>query len=331
MAPRMFAKAQPTLRDVHVNRPLTDLSVAYIQSADDFIADDVFPIVNVAKQSDQYFVYDRDNWNRSTAEKRAPATESAGSGWTLNTDTYRADKYAIHKDAADDIRANQDTAIDLDNEATMFVTQQCMLLKDITWAANYFVTGIWSTEVTGVSGAPMAGEFQQWNESGSTPIFDISEQIIAVKEVTGFRPNTLVVDPHTWNVLKNHPDFTDRIKFTQTGIVSAELIAAVLDLDRVLVGWAIQNTAIEGATEASSFILGKNALLAYAAPSPGLLTPSAGYTFAWTGLLGSGAFGNRIKTFRMEPLEADRVECEVAFDTKLVSADLGVFFLDAVA
>jgi len=331
MAQPIF-KAQPTLRDVHVNRPLTDLSVAFIQSSNDFIAEKVFPTVNVAKQSDQYFVYPRDNWNRSQAEKRAPATESAGSGWELSTDSYRADKYAIHKDVADDIRANADAAINIDSEATQWVTQQCMLIKDITWAAEYFTTTVWDTDLTGVSGAPGAGEFQQWNESGSTPIEDISAQMIAVKEATGFMPNSLVLSSNVWNVLKNHAQFTDRIKFTQTGIVTNDLIAAVLDLERVMVGWAIQNTAVEGATEASEFILSTNAaLLVYAAPSPGLLTPSGGYTFAWSGLLGAGAFGNRIKTFRMEHLEADRVECEVAFDTKLVAASLGVFFTTAVA
>ena len=207
-----------------------------------------------------------------------------------------------------------------------------MLIKDVTWAVQYFRTTVWDTDLTGVSGAPGAGEFQQWNESGSTPIEDISAQMIAVKEATGFMPNTLVLAPAVWNVLKNHAQFTDRIKFTQLGIVSVDLIAAVLDLERVLVGWAIQNTAIEGATETNSFILSaQSALLVYSAPSPGLLTPSGGYTFAWSGLLGAGAFGNRIKTFRMEHLEADRVEAEVAFDLKLVAASLGVFYDGAVA
>ena len=95
-----FAKAQPTVSDVHVNRPLTDLSVAFIQMAADFVADRVFPTVPVQKQSDLYFVYSREDWYRSQAERRAPGTESAGSGWDLSTDSYFAHKYAIHKDVS---------------------------------------------------------------------------------------------------------------------------------------------------------------------------------------------------------------------------------------
>jgi hypothetical protein len=41
--------------------------------------------------------------------------------------------------------------------------------------------------------------------------------------------------------------------------------------------------------------------------------------------------GARIKRFRMEELAADRVEGEMAFDMKLVGADLGIFFYDAIA
>ena len=66
----------------------------------------------------------------------------------------------------------------------------------------------------------------------------------------------------------------------------------------------------------------------YSNPSPSLLTPSGGYTFAWTGLFGGAAAGARIKRFRMEALASDRIESEMAWDQKLVAPELGVFFND---
>ena len=89
---------------------------------------------------------------------------------------------------------------------------------------------------------------------------------------------------------------------------------------------AIYNSANEGAADAHSFIGGKNALLSYVPASPGILTPSAGYTFGWNGYLGAGAEGNRISRFRMPALKSDRIENEIAFDHKIVSADLAAFF-----
>ncbi len=321
-----FAKAQPTVSDVHINRPLTDLSVAYMQDDDDFVADRVFPQVSVQKQSDLYFVYDRGDWYRSNAERRAPGTESAGSGWNLTTQNYFTHKYAIHKDVSDDIRANADAAIRIDQDATQYVSQQCLLIREITWMDNYFVTGVWTNEST-------PGTL--WSAGGSTPIEDIRAEIINVKAATGYRPNVIVMSPRVWAVLQDHPDFVSRVNAGQTPVGPATMnlnsFSQILEIEESMVAWAVQNTAAEGATDAIDFMAGDHLLLAYRAPAPSLLQPSAGYTFAWTGLLGAGAFGNRIKRFRIERIESDRIECELAFDTAVIAADLAHFFLQPIA
>lgn len=318
MARRFFQKAQPTVQDVHINRPLTDMSVAYLQQPSDFVADKVFPFVPVPNKSDSYYVYERADFFRSQAQKRGDSTESAGSGWNLTTDTYNCENFAIHKDVSDNVRANADAALRPDQEATTFVTQQLQLVREVEWMSAYFQAGVW----------PQSTPAILWDAAGSTPIQDIRAQIVGVKEATGYRPNTIVMDPYTWAVLADHPDFQDRIKYTQTGILTQALMGAILDIEpsRIFVAWGVQNTAAEGATEANSFLANKALLLCYSAPSPGLMTPSAGYTFGWTGLLGSGAFGNRIKRFRMEHLNADRVEGELSFDVRQVAADLAHYF-----
>ena len=67
------------------------------------------------------------------------------------------------------------------------------------------------------------------------------------------------------------------------------------------------------------------------ASSPGLLTPSAAYTFGWTGYLCGGNEGNRIKRYRWEIIAGDIVEIEMSFDIKLIATELGYFFKDATA
>ncbi|KKM80683.1 hypothetical protein LCGC14_1337380 [marine sediment metagenome] len=309
---------QPTTGDVHVNTPLTQISIAFIQDDDEFIADEFFPEVPVAKQSDRYFIYEKDAWFRSDAQERAPSTESAGSGWTLdNTPTYFASKKALHKDVDDDTRANADPVIDMDRDATEYVTRQLLLRKEKDWAAAYFTTSLWDTDFT-------PGTL--WDAGGSTPIQDIRSQMLVIKRTTGLRANKFGMGEEVWNILQDHPDFLDRIKFTQTGIVTTGLLAVLLGLQAVMVMGAVENTATEGQTASLSFIFGKSALLVHAAPRPSLLTASAGYTFRWTGLFGGGEMGTRIKRFRMEAIASDRVEGESAYDQKLVASELGVFF-----
>lgn len=327
---------QPTGGDLYVSRPLTNISVAYLQNQTDFAAAVVFPTVPVDHQYGMYYTYNKGDWFRTAARKRAPATESAGSGWRVGTDTFAAEVQAVHKDVADQDRANQDAPIfDLDRDATEFVTRDLMLRRELDWAGSYFAPGIWgtagSTDQQGVAAAPGANQFLQWNLSSSTPIEDITAQRLRIAENTGLKPNILVIGARVFEKWKNHPEFLERIKYSERGIISLDLIAATMDLDRILVPMVIQNSAEEGAADALGFVYGKSALLAYAPPNPGRLTPSAGYTFAWTGYLGASALGGRVKKFRMEPIAADRVEGEMAYDQKVVSSDLAVFFEDAVA
>ncbi len=319
---------QPTASDVHVNAPLTSISIAFLQDQSGFVSRKVFPVVPVNKQSDRYYVYDKKQWFRSDARKRAPGTESAGSGFTVdNTPNYFADVRAVHKDVDDQIRANADAVINPDRDATEFVTRDLMLEQEQDWAATYFSTGVWTGSTTGGDITPGI----LWDAGGSTPIEDLRAEMRAVHKNTGFMPNKLVMGPEVWDVIQDHPDFLERIKFVQRAIVAPELLASVLGLDEILIANAIQDTAPEGVAEALDFIFGKNLLLAYAAPRPSLLHPSAGYTFASTGLFGANAAGMRMSRFRMEHLKADRVEGESAYDHKLVAPECGAFFSGVIS
>lgn len=326
----------PTPGDVHVNTPLTNISIAFLQNANNFVATRVFPNIPVSKQSDRYYVYARGDFNRDEMRERAPATESAGGGYSLdNTPTYFANRFSFHKDIPDEVRANADAVLNPDREATAYVTHKALIKREKVWVSKYFSTSVWTYEKAGVSASPGAGQVLQWNDANSTPIEDVRAQKRAVAQSTGYEPNKLVLGRAVFDALLDHPDIIDRIKYGQTSggpaMAGQDTLAKLFNVDEVLVMNAVENTAAEGQSASHSFIGGKAALLTYAAPAPGLMTPSAGYTFSWTGLLGSGAEGNRIRSFRMEALNADRVEIDMSFDSKLVSADLGAFWSTIVA
>lgn len=330
--------SNPQPGDVHVNTPLGNISIAYIQEASHFVADKVFPNIPVQKQSDRYYTYDRGYFNRDEMKVRAPGTESAGGDYNVdNTPTYYAPVYAFHHDIPDQRRANADAVLDPDREATTLATQKGLIKREKSFVTKYFAGGLWTGgDVDGVASSPTPGtSFLQWNDASSTPIEDIRLAKTTVLEKTGFEPNTLVIGQRVFDALIDHPDIVDRVKYGQTAggpaLVDTSELAALFKVPRVFVMKSVENTAAEGATNAHSFIGGKKALLCYSTPTPGLMTPTAGYTFSWNGYLGASAMGSRIKKFRMENLSSDRVEIEMAFDQKLVSADLGYFFDTAVA
>ena len=325
----------PTNSAVHVDAALTNISVAFLQNANNFVAGRVFPNVPVSKQSDRYFVFDRGDFNRDEAEVRAPGTESAGGGYRLdNTPTYFANVFAIHKDVPDQVRANADPAVDVERAAAEWVMHKMLIRKEKSWVNSFFKAGVWTNDVTGVASSAGTDEVIKWSDTTSgDPIGDIREAKTAILESTGFEANSLVIGQKVMDALVDHPDVVDRVKYSggvgnaNPARVNEQTLAQLFGIERIMVSKAIENTAAEGATSTHSFISGSNALLTYAAPAPSLMTPTGGYTFAWSGFMGqSNAFGIATKRFYIDQLESTRVEAQMSFDHKLVSADLGYFW-----
>lgn len=322
-------KSSPTASQVHQNIPLTNLSIAYRQSQTEYIADKVFPMIPVSKVSNSYYVYNKNDWFRDEAQRRAPSTSSVAGGFSISTDTYNCDRYSIAKYIDDEIRRSADEGINVDRDATEYVTQLLLLKREIVFASTFLTTSVWGKDYTGVSSSPTTNQFLQWSDyANSNPVGDIKNGRLYIKSITGMRPNTLVLGEETFESLKDHPDIVDRYKYTSNNVVTTDMMAKLFEVDRVLVSGAVKATNIEGETAGYSFITGKSAFLCYSAPSPSLISPSAGYIFSYTG---AGGYDMWIKSFRKEEIESDVIEGNIAFDCKKTGADLGVFFASAVA
>jgi hypothetical protein len=322
----------PTYGDIHVDSMLTNISIAYIQQPSAFVHNTIFPNVPVKKQSARYFVYKKEDWFRDEATIRVYGEESAGGGYEIdNTPNYFANIYSYHKDVFQTDRENSDDPLQPDIDAAEYVTQKLMLRREIDFVTRFFATGIWGTEYEGASAAA-TGKKVYWSTTGSTPIDDIGLAKLAIGAVTGKMPNVLLLGSYTHFYITRHSDFLNRVQYggssNAPAVVSNKAIAEILGLDKVVVGTAVKNSAAKGATEDTDFILGKHALLCYAAPSAGIKKPTAGYIFSWSGLEGAQAFGNRIYKLPMDNLGlgTQRVEGEMAYDCELVASDLGVFF-----
>lgn len=318
-----IAKYAPSPGDVHVNQPLSNIVTAYLQNPAHFIASNVFANVPTSKQSDIYYQFDRSYFNRSEMGLRAPGTESRGAEFNIDTaDPFYCPVSAVHVDIPNQVKQNTDSMLNLDRAVTEFLARQALIYKEKKWANQYFKAGVWGTD-------------KSVNWAGSDdPIVQIRAGRTVVLQNTGFEPNVLILGKKVYDTLADNADIIARVDAGQTpgGAAQGTLDAmkALFEVDEIYIMKSIENTAIEGATESSSFIGGDHALLAYKAPSPMIMMPSAGYTFNWTGFTGAGPAGARIRKFYMDAADSDRYEIEMAFDCKLVASDLGYFFPNAI-
>lgn len=327
----------PTISDLHISGPLTDISVSYAQAnRGKFAAFNLFPKVPVQKKGDKYYVWTRADLLRSQAQRRAPGAEIAIGGVRLSNDSYDCDRWALGRDISDPERANSDAAVNPETVGVEFLTDQIGLACEVDWCSDFFTTSVWTgasstTDMTGAANpASTATGFRYWSDVLSTPIEDIRGELQSVESRTGYRPNKLALGNRVWTVLADHPDLVARLK-TGTAIVTRDLLASLLEIDQVVVLNAVRNSGTEGSTSDSyDYVAGKHALLLYTTPRPGINQPTAGYTFVWTGS-GIPLEGVRVKRYRLERNESDRIEAETWMDAKKVAADLGAFFSGAVA
>jgi hypothetical protein len=310
----------PDISAVHIDQALTEVSVAYRNTQ--YVADSVFPVVPVTKQSNKYFIYSKDNF-RTLDDARRPGARANEIEWTLSTDTYYCEGHALAQAIPDELRANADQAIDVDVDTTELLTDLVYLQREILVASKATDPAV-ITQTATLSGTG------QWSDyTNSDPITAIEDQKATILKQVGHLPNSLLVSYPVFKSLRNHPKIIDRFKYAQVGVVQPDHLKSVFNVDNFYVGSAIKNLAKEGATDNLDYIWGKNALLFYRPPVAGRRTVSLGYQF--TMAFSGNSEGFIVKRYRDEARTSDVVEVQLYFDAKVVAASAAYLWLAAVA
>ena len=322
-----------TPSQVHIDQPLTNLTIAYVQSQENFIADKVFPVVGVQKQSDKYYIYDRANMNRTGDVKAlAPRTEVNRIGQAISNDSYYADVYGLGMDFDQQTLANEDAALDVRSSGAATLVNRLMIHREEQFADTFFAASVWGTDNTPAN---------LWSDyTNSTPIKNVTDARRTMQlKSGGFKPNTMVVGKEVRDVLINHPDILGRLNggatVTNTALITNAKLAEIFEVENFYVMEAVKNDSAEGIAESNSFIGGKNALLVHTPRSAGLMTPAAGLTFAWNNIPGVNNLGISVESFSDDALKrqqvAEHIQVKMSYDMKVVGSDLGYFFEAVIA
>jgi len=305
---------QPTVSDVHIDRAIRNVAIRYSNTL--FIADVVAPQVNVQKESDKYFKFTKGDWFRDDADDdRAPGTRAPRGGFGLENETYSLYEAAFASPVPDRVRDNADDPLRPWEDAARFASQMVLMRRERRCAGTMFVSSTWGTDKTVTN---------QWSDfTNSDPASDIATGIDTIIQNTGQLPNVLVMGREVYTQLRQHPDGLDRYKHTQSGIMTPEMVAAWLGVERIIVGNAIRNSANEGQTATMAYIWGKHALLLYVTGAPSISEPSAAYTFQRGGLT--------TKRWREEAEAQDVVEATLMARTIRTATDCGYYFPSVVA
>jgi len=323
---------QPDVRSQVVAGPLQNVSVAFKNES--YIANAVFPIIDKVGPKAQITTYPPGAWFRDEAGVRAAGTRAKRGGYTTTPVAISLVENAFAKEVTDEDRRNAEVSgappIQPEIEAVEFCSDKIDMRRE-RLVRDLIVATTW---VDGASGGTDAdGLFAAG--SGNVFLKSIKNAKKAIKGKCGVSPNKLVIDYGTYLSLTEEATLLDKIKYTQRGVMTRELMAQVLDLKEVLVGDAVISTAKEnkGATDFTASLIweinaGKGMVFLFYAPDrPGLKVPAAGYQCR-------GSYENgisrQITMWRENAEHQDVFEAAEEIDVKAVGASCGYLWKDTL-
>lgn len=302
-----------------VDPVLTSAAIGY--SNDAFIAGQIFPALAVKKQSGKHFIYDKGRF-RVNDNKRAQGANSKEVTLNLTTGLpYFCEDHALKQFVADE---DLDNAVDA-NAPFIDATENLMdmhgINREVELATVLRNTSILTQNVT------LSGTSQFNDYSNSDPIAKIDTGLRAIHSATHLNANVAVIPKEVYDQLKNHPAFLERIKYSQKGVTTADIIAQIIGVERVIVAAAGKNGAKEGQTDSMSYIWGKDIILAYIAPVVRQKMLTLGLTYTWKELT-----VKRLRGTDEEDREGTYVRAGgFNYDMNLVSAECGYLIKNAIA
>lgn len=325
---------QPNVKELMVAGPLANVSVAFRNK--DYIGDEAFPILDGADPKAKITKYLKGAWFRDEAGIRAAGTRAKRGGYPLTSVSVATDEYAFAKEVTDEDRrfakAKNAPPLQPDQDALEFCADKIDLKKEIR-VANAIKDTTWvDANATGEDAEGL------WAPAGATNTFlaDIVTGRKAIQAATGLDPNTLILDYATYLALKECEAIQEKIKYTQRGVFGAELLAALLELDQVLVGKAIYSSAKEtkaGTDFTAAKMWEVNAgkgmgFLFHRAPRLGLKVPTIGVQVR---IAYENGQPRRTTTWREAAEHQDVYEVAEETDIVVVASELGYKWRDTYA
>jgi hypothetical protein len=299
--------------NVHYDQVLTNISIEWPINRE-FIGNRLFPSLRVTKQSNKYGIFDREKWKLEAHDVRAPGTlanEIPGMKWSL--DSYYANEHSLQIAVTDEERENADAPLTPDADATDLITMRVMLgrekkMKDMATDVNNYATGHTVT----LSGTA------QWNDyTNSDPIGNVRTAVRTIHSKLFEGPNMMIIPWLVMSTLEDHPDFIERIKYSERAILTADIVAAVFGIPNVVIpgsGYSTAGTGVAVTSSNTTYLWGKDVIIARVPATAGARQVGFGYEFVWS-INGQEQIVDR---WREEPRVSDVLRVRRRYDLKLI-------------
>jgi len=320
------------------NHYLTNMSVAHFQPDDWFVSPFIFPILPVTLSTGYYYKFNKGDIARDDVRRKPAFGKVQPVVFGTDKELYacEVDQVIIGIDqisALDYQRAGTPGISDPRRAKVRLATEKMKIHMDKTFADAFFRAGAWTNEWAGVANNPGAKQFFKFNDANFDPVTFFGARRTEMMQQGRRKPNVLALGVEAYEGLKTNPDILERVKYSGStanpATVNTNVLAQLLEIDRVVVLNSVYNAAPLGAENMQFVCDSKGALLCYANPNPAIDDVTAGYTFTWD-MLGNGQY-LAFDQFEGEGgTHTEYIEGLISSTPKKVCDELGVYLRDCV-
>lgn len=242
----------------------------------DFIAEDVFPAIDVSTKTGNFHDVGGGFYAASPGSKMVIAdgqpapnvidvTISKVAGWNVDESGLGVQVKTSSEEYA---RGN---GLDLEQAKTAVLARATKIIRERIAAGLAFATGSFTSQTAALAGG------DRWDTSTSNPSQDSQDAKDNVIQATGEEPRSLAVGYEVHKALRTHAQILEYASRTarRVGVTTDEDIRGALDVDDYFVGRAVANSAVEGQTASRAYIWGKFAMFGTLRSTPTPMTPGS--------------------------------------------------------
>ena len=321
-----------TVGNVHVSAPLTQLSVGYHPMG--MIAEQIFPVIRVQHENDLFYTWDfaqafRLERTDGYDDERADGTEARTENYGATLSSYIAKEFARRTTVTDRERANADSVLQLET-SKIRRTQDKILLNQELRVANLLTT---TSNYLSANFVTLAGTNQWNNASFASQSTAVQSQIKknlddgkeAIRTATGgLEANTIIIPAAVARVMARDVGIFEQVKYTHPDLLVGGYLPPTLWGMKVLMPTAGYVSAVEGETVTTATdIWGKNVILAYVNPTPGVDSITA-----------SAIFRSRdwqVKTWRDEAIDTTYYQASIIQAEQIIAKPAVYLIQNAIA
>ena len=290
-----------------------------------YIATQVLPVMSVASQAGNFGKIPLEQLLQQRETKRSPGAGYARGNWTFDKATYATEEHGAEEPVDDREAKMYAEYFDAEQVSTMRAFSSVLRNAEERVADSVFNATTWT------GGGLTTAVINEWDSNhtaNAVPITDVEAAVNKVYDGSGIWPNALIINRKVFRNLRNLDQIIDRIESAGAGNpskpsdITEQMLAAVFDLDFVIVAGTSKNGAKEGQAASPTQIWSSEyAMVCRIATGNDMREPCVGRTFHWSN--DGSSIGGTVESYRDEIIRGNVIRVRHDVDEVILYPEAG--------